>query len=329
MNKERDYYFDNFKAFLIVVVVIGHYLGPIAKQYDVIFCIRKIIFLFHMPAFVFISGYFSKRNNWIKLVKTIFIPYVILQTIYFFFYNFIWNSPRGFSLLNPGYTLWFLLCLFVWRLMVDKLARIKGIIPILFVAGILAGFNKEIGKPLSLSRMIAFFPYFLLGYQFNKDKFMKWVNHKYSHLLAGSVLTTIIVWMAFNYTQIRFKLLESSYSYAAMHMKYGWMQRGILYIISTIMIFALAVLIPKKQHVYSYLGSRTMGIYMLHGLILKTIINCTNWYDYMNSPIKVVALVIVSMLICLILSTKIVDRVVRTFSSVPFEYMIKKDTIIP
>jgi len=325
MKKERDYYFDNFRAFLIVMVVIGHYFGPIAKQYEIIACIQKVIFLFHMPAFVFISGYFSKKNDWTKLVKTLLIPYLALQIIFYFLYNYIWGVPKEFSLLTPGYTLWFLLCLFVWRILVTKVAKIKGIIPILFCIGILAGFSTEIGKMLSLSRMITFFPYFLLGYQFDKEKFMKWADHKFSYFFAGIILTAITIWMVFHHSQIRIKLLESCCSYASLHLQDGWIQRGVLYMVSTIMIYALAVLIPKKKHAFSYLGSRTMGIYMIHGAIFKTIVNCTNWYDHLKTPVGLITLMLFSLAICLILSTKVVDCAVRVLASVPFEYLINEN----
>lgn len=326
MDKQRDFYFDNFKAFLIVLVVIGHFLGPVANQYETVSYIRKLIFLFHMPAFIFISGYFSRHNDWVKVVKKVFIPYIILQVIFCIFYNFVWGAPRFFSILTPGYTLWFLLCLFIWRLTIDKLAKIRGILPLLFLFGILAGFNSEIGKTISLSRMITFFPYFLLGYQFDKEKFMKWANRKSSYCISGIVLIGISVWMAFYHSEIRFRLLESSYSYSAMHLKNGFIQRGILYLISTTMIFALAVWIPKTKRLYSYLGGRTMGIYMIHGMIIKTVVSCTNWYDYFNTPVKISLLMVIAFLICLLLSTNIVHRFVSVLSKVPFERLIKKDT---
>ena len=60
MEKERDYYFDNLKAVLIFLVVLGHFLLPI---YDDAFLVvlKRLIYVFHMPLFVFVSGYFSKN----------------------------------------------------------------------------------------------------------------------------------------------------------------------------------------------------------------------------------------------------------------------------
>ena len=61
--KERDYLFDNYKAFLIVLVVVGHFIEVASDDNVVMETTKWIIFSFHMPAFVFISGYFSKKNT--------------------------------------------------------------------------------------------------------------------------------------------------------------------------------------------------------------------------------------------------------------------------
>ena len=60
MTKERDYFFDNLKAVLIFLVVLGHFLLPIHGK-SVLVIIKRLIYVFHMPLFVFVSGYFSKK----------------------------------------------------------------------------------------------------------------------------------------------------------------------------------------------------------------------------------------------------------------------------
>ena len=60
MKAERDYFFDNIKAVLIFFVVLGHFLLPIHEE-GILVLIKRLIYVFHMPLFVFVSGYFSKR----------------------------------------------------------------------------------------------------------------------------------------------------------------------------------------------------------------------------------------------------------------------------
>lgn len=56
--KERSPLFDNIKIVLIILVLFGHALEEISLEngYGII---RACIYSFHMPVFIFISGYFS------------------------------------------------------------------------------------------------------------------------------------------------------------------------------------------------------------------------------------------------------------------------------
>ena len=45
MNKERDYFFDNLKAVLIFLVVLGHFLLPIHGE-SVLVVVKRLIYVF-------------------------------------------------------------------------------------------------------------------------------------------------------------------------------------------------------------------------------------------------------------------------------------------
>lgn len=59
MPSHRSSYWDNAKGILIFLVLIGHFImtyRPLKPIFD-------SIYLFHMPAFLFISGLFSKKSS--------------------------------------------------------------------------------------------------------------------------------------------------------------------------------------------------------------------------------------------------------------------------
>ena len=60
-KRVRNHQFDNMKALLIFLVVIGHVLSNygVTEGSDFLY---KVIFSFHMPAFIFVSGLFSKSS---------------------------------------------------------------------------------------------------------------------------------------------------------------------------------------------------------------------------------------------------------------------------
>ena len=60
MNKHRDPYWDNLKFVLICLVVLGHFLLPVKPKGQLARTAFYWIYLFHMQAFVFVSGFTSK-----------------------------------------------------------------------------------------------------------------------------------------------------------------------------------------------------------------------------------------------------------------------------
>lgn len=89
MNKERDYFFDNLKAVLIFLVVLGHFLLPIRGDNPLV-VVKRLIYVFHMPLFVFISGYFAKKiykngqynfKKILYLLKAYVVFVVAIQTV--------------------------------------------------------------------------------------------------------------------------------------------------------------------------------------------------------------------------------------------------------
>ena len=80
--KKRIAYWDNLKFLMIVFVVMGHFIlennsgisSPAFKS------IGTFIYLFHMPVFFFISGYFYKKQSALWNVLT-YVLYAIVTKL--------------------------------------------------------------------------------------------------------------------------------------------------------------------------------------------------------------------------------------------------------
>ena len=122
---KRDYAFDNMKVLLIIFVVFGHALEEFGIKGN-LGLIRAAIYLFHMPLFIFISGYFSKSDaKPEKLFKTTLIPFIIFNTAWLLIHGSKINEINFFK---PIYVFWYLISLFFWRVTVKYFDRIKGIV---------------------------------------------------------------------------------------------------------------------------------------------------------------------------------------------------------
>lgn len=72
MAKERIHFFDNLKGILIFLVVFGHYALLVHAASPAMGGVYEYIYLFHMPLFVFVSGFFAKsivKNGRLRVEK--------------------------------------------------------------------------------------------------------------------------------------------------------------------------------------------------------------------------------------------------------------------
>lgn len=141
-----------------------------------------------MPLFVFISGFFSRREN-LKL-STIIKPLVVFQLINVIIISILRSNFSVSYFLIPHWTLWYLLSLVFWRIILkctpDKLINTPYVyLGITFVAALLIGLFLPYGRILSIQRTISFLPFFLLGYYFR--------NNSIKQVLWGKFLSIFLL----------------------------------------------------------------------------------------------------------------------------------------
>lgn len=155
---QREYLFDNYKVLLILLVVIGHFIEPSNDQNPFLYELKWGIVAFHMPAFIFISGYFSKRIPSLKkMLCGLVIPYFVYEILYYLLYTFILDKETGFYFTRPKFSLWYLMALFAWRLLsplIGENSRLHGFVS---HCRILIGFT-DFGNFLSIPRILFFLP---------------------------------------------------------------------------------------------------------------------------------------------------------------------------
>ena len=114
--KQRSFYWDNCKGFLILLVVFAHFLYDLQLQHEWNTLLVNAIYMFHMPAFVFVSGYFTKSDNSRSLRSMLILGVAyFLYTAGFIIYNLFHGIPE-ISLAYPYYSAWYILALIIWRL---------------------------------------------------------------------------------------------------------------------------------------------------------------------------------------------------------------------
>jgi fucose 4-O-acetylase-like acetyltransferase len=158
---------------------------------------------------------------------------------------------------------------------------------------------NNVSWKLSLSRIIAFFPYFILGY-FYKDINVKFVikNKWIAIFIVVSISILIIIFG---------EDLDVSWLYCAIPYKslkfvgiVGTMYRLVLYLVQLLMLFSFMRLVPKEKNIFNEIGKRTLSIYIFHGFIVKLFVSL-NYYQNINK-FKIVILLPVTILVVLFFS---------------------------
>lgn len=290
--KERNYLFDNLKFFLIVLVVFGHSLEEISLEHNYAI-IRAWIYSFHMPAFVFISGYFSKcvRRGGESARKTIIncaIPYFIFNTIFALYTE----KTLAINILTPKYIFWYLFSLLIWRLMIDDLKRIKGIFILAILLGLYVGGIHEADRFLAISRTIVFFPYFLLGVLADEatiEKVRKMPKH-YSIIMSAMLSISVIILHIKKMIPVKAYENIQCYQESGMNNLQGMAIRLFSYGVGIAAIFCIVNLVSNERKWYTAYGSRTACIYIASAFSVKILYKFIDYIwntDYLLRHIEV------------------------------------------
>ncbi len=171
----KDINITNIKGFLIILVVIGHYFQLLTSG-GVMQGAVLSIYSFHMPAFVCISGFLSKNveKRRSRAFEDLLIPFVFFQIV-FVVLSLICKSGQNAitNIFYPEFALWYLLALFIWRMILPDIIRLKCILIIAVIANILTGYFTGMTNAFAAQRMVGFLIYFLLGYYLNEQTIFK------------------------------------------------------------------------------------------------------------------------------------------------------------
>ena len=128
-DNKRIYAIDNIKGIMMFLVVFGHFLLSVASKGEGLsFDIYTLIYSFHMPVFMFISGYLTHDTS-IEWFKKYLLIYIIFNSIYFVVGTVYCGA--NLSPINPAYSMWYILLLLMFRFVMKLVKGINGFILIL------------------------------------------------------------------------------------------------------------------------------------------------------------------------------------------------------
>jgi len=304
----RDNRFDNLKAFLMLTVVLCHLfeLFPGTLKYR----IYIFIYAFHMPLFIFISGYFA-RFDIKNIVCKLLYPYVVFQVIYCAF------TQNRIQRITPHWILWYLLCLAMWTLSLSVAGKKPYIALIIsIVLSLLSVYSDKIGKPLALGRFFAFYPFFMLGFVAKKEG---WLNRSIRHSKAfGAPLLVLAFWLTSAVLPyIKTSWFYHSESFFVTGETLLW--RAILFGIALLWCGGFLLVAPKKRiPVLTDCGKYSICIFLLHGLVVYAF--RLYFSPFILSEMQnLVLAVFIAIMLCLAFGNKYVHKVLSPLLVFPLQ----------
>lgn len=285
MTKVRNGKMDNVKAILILLVVLGHFVENVAEQSGTTKSIFLFIYTFHMPLFIFVSGYFcvnavKDKSRTSKKVQTFLLYYLALKVLVFVTEAVLYGKA-SFHLLKEDRIPWYMFAMAVYYLIAYGIRNLnkKYILILAFILGIVVGYDKNIGDYLVLSRIIVYFPFFLLGWMCSEAKLAEKYEKEIESVWAkiGAALVVLVaIGICVKYIDEVYRLrpiFTGRNSYAVLGDKYlyGAACRCVTYICSILLGLSVYVLAPRRTIAilgFDKLGERTLQIYFWHRPII-------------------------------------------------------------
>ena len=307
MNNSRSAYWDNIKGFLIILVVFAHCLFGLQEQSFNNFLVDAI-YMFHMPAFVFVSGFFSKSEHSRSFFPLMNLIVAFLLLNGFFLLREIFLAGGVPSLVKPYYSAWYLLALIVWRLTVPLIERVRNALPLVILFSLVAGFWAEINMNYAAVKIVVFYPYFMAGYLFSRERAAEFRKRKFLPsgliLLLATICAGVFAHETFNLTDR--DLLPNSYADLG----------GVFGRISLIIIASLSIMIlllgsaEKNIPLLTKAGKNSLAIYLLHRPFT---LYFTEIFSARSTEFQICAAVAATFLITLVFGSDLVSGALKNF----------------
>lgn len=298
MKKTREYGFDNLRGLLIVLVVLGHLL-EICGSFPGAGFLYRTIYSFHMPAFLFLSGYFARFDRR-KIVFGLFLPYVVFQTGYILFDRLTLGENTPLQFTTPYWILWYLMADILYHLLIpmydttDRKRQCLGL-AVTFALSLMTGYDSTVGYRLTLSRFLVFQPWFLLGFYSRRSGWIGAMSSRMESRKHGKMLLTGAVCFlsaVMHSISLRSEILYGAHPYGTL--AYGPLERSIAGLAALVWIgFGCTVLLPlllRQLPLLTALGQNTLPVYLLHGFAVRYLQRCCP--GWLENPVWVLPAVV-------------------------------------
>lgn len=266
----RDPWLDNAKMALVTLVVLGH-SWTLLPDSGVNETLYDALYFWHLPAFVFVTGYLSRSfaytpaRMW-QLVRTVVVPYLIFECLLALFRVYVGGEDLRRLFENPHWPMWYLSALFFWRLLTPAFRRVPAAlaVAVAVVTSLVAGIWA--GDTLDVARILGLLPFFVLGLHATPERLAA-VAAPTRRWLAGAVLASYVVLAVWWDSIATTEWLYYRSRYAELDVGDGeaLLIRALVLTLGVAGGWAFLTLLPRRGGWFARMGAFTLVVYLLHG----------------------------------------------------------------
>lgn len=269
----RDPWFDNAKMLLVTLVVVGH-SWVLLPENAVTDHLYDFLYAWHVPAFVFVTGYlsrgfvYSQVRMW-QLFRTVAVPYLLFEAALALFRVYVGGEQLDDLFRDPHWPMWYLSALFFWRLLTPIFRPLWGGLVVAIGVSLVAGMYA--GNTLDIARVLGLLPFFVMGLKATPER-VEWLRRRPAQVAAGAVFVGIWVmttwtdsWASTEWLYYRSRYDEMGYGDDV----HALLTRALVLAIGTLGAWAFFALVPRLGGWFTRMGAATLVVYLFHGFFVK------------------------------------------------------------
>jgi len=330
---------DTARFVAIVFVVAGHAIQRLISDLDSALAVYLVIYSFHIPLLVLVSGHFAKdrlRGRELRRIVTdLVVPYLIFETVWTVI-RLLVEGDATLDYTTASWTLWFLLALIVWRLVLPVLSVLRYPLLVAVIVSVGSGYTAELGGALALARTFALLPFFVLGWELRRrrvgERWQRAVDRTVRAVravavgilvaLVAVVLALLPTWRAFDLRA--YLLADESYPVLGQPQWWAGLVRLAVLAVGALAALAVLALLPRRRIGVTALGGATLYVYLLHTFLLYPLRESGVLRDN-ATPLLLVALLVLALPVSLALASGPVRRVFRPVIEPRIPWLLARD----